>query len=123
MKKICYITMVVLLSLLCTACSSQVNVVGSWTVPITELGETETAAVTVQQYWIFNEDGSGSKVTKGLSDGGELTLDFTYKIEENEICITFAEELEPEQTFALSGNKKTLVLTQGSRIIELTKAE
>ncbi|MBQ6947616.1 MAG: lipocalin family protein [Clostridia bacterium] len=121
MKKIHILAMGLVLLLLLTACSSTVNVVGEWKVWVSELDKTTNQTEPVEQVWTFNEDGTGSKATKGLSDGKELNLTFTYTLAEGQLTLKFTDEAEPEQQFGVRGNAKKITLTGGARTITLEK--
>ncbi len=121
MKKIHIIATVLLILMLFTACSGSVNVTGEWTLTVMELDKATNQTEPVEQVWTFGEDGKGSKVTKGLSDGQALSLPFTYTLTEDLLTLTFADEAEPEQQYTVSGNGKTLILTAGAHVIKMDK--
>ena len=123
MKKYSILLGVLLILLTLCACSTNFSVTGEWVATAYQLQKPDNTTTPIEQYWTFGEDDNGTKVTKGMADGKEVTLEFTYTIEEQEITITFADALEPEQKYMISGKKDTLYLTAGSHKITLKKSE
>lgn len=121
-KRVC-IALLCLLALTCTACKSTVQIIGTWSAPLSQVGLETNEEQKAQMLWTFHEDGTGDKTSKGLTGGKEISVSFTWKVEENVLTIFFEEEIEPEQSFEISARKDTLILSKGSRRMELTKAE
>ncbi len=119
-KKVRVTALVCLLCLFCAACARQVQVVGVWSTPISEVGTQDKQGTPAEMIWTFRQDGTGDKTTKGLSDGKEITMAFTWKMQEQEILLVFE---DGEQRFHLSSGKNKLILSKGNRHMELLKVE
>ncbi len=112
---ICLISLMIIS--LFSACKQQVNISGEWYAPLIEADGDE--GIERQMKWTFFEDGTGKKETVGLKK--DLVVEFSYSIADGVITLTFAEEIEPQQSYQLKVSKRTLTFTKESRSIRLTK--
>lgn len=107
-KAISVVAVILMLSLMLTACSKANDLVGKWSI-------TED---DIQMSFTFNEDGTGEI----FALGGLLTIKYTYEVKDN--TIIFHEESQEvlgtiPYSFTIKGDK--LSLTAGGDVMVLTK--